>query len=123
MAGQFHFLDDEMIQLVADLTKSIGEGIDRINVITSEIANLNSQIVGLEARSTANDLRDIRNSLVAELAGLLDIKTFEQANGSLTVITGKGCVLAQGDGNFNWLSAGRRVRTSFGWGPVVRMLT
>jgi flagellar hook-associated protein 1 FlgK len=95
-----------MSQLDMDLTKAVRSAVDRINEITGEVAVANSQIVGIEANCSANDLRDKRNMLVSELAEYLDINTFEQSNGSLTIVTAKGCVLAQGDSGYDLAMGG-----------------
>jgi flagellar hook-associated protein 1 FlgK len=101
LSGQFNNLEAELTKLEADLTSAVNVGVGRINEITRELADINTKIVGLEADSVANDLRDKRTSLVSELSEYLDVKTFQQSNGSLTIITAKGCVLVQGSGSYD----------------------
>lgn len=93
LSEQFQTLYTDLTQLETDLTSAIGTAITEINLITGEIAHLNDQIAGMETNSIANDLRDKRNRLVGELAEHINIKSFEQTNGSVTVITARGCVL------------------------------
>jgi len=93
LSGQFNSLYADLTQLEIDLTNAVSAGTGKINEITAEIAQINGEIVGIEAGRIANDLRDQRNTLVSELSEFLDVKTFEQGNGSLTVITARGCVL------------------------------
>ncbi len=100
LSGQFNNLDADLRQLERDLTGALSAGTERINQITSEIAQLNDKIAGMETNSIANDLRDKRNTLVSELSEYLDVKSFEQSNGSLTVITAKGCVLVHGNDSY-----------------------
>ncbi|MBW1795340.1 MAG: flagellar hook-associated protein FlgK [Deltaproteobacteria bacterium] len=100
LSGQFNNLDADLRQLEMDLTGALSAGTERINQITSEIAQLNDKIAGMETNSIANDLRDKRNTLVSELSEYLDVKSFEQSNGSLTVITAKGCVLVHGNDSY-----------------------
>jgi flagellar hook-associated protein 1 FlgK len=101
MSEQFQSLIPDLNQIQTDITNAITVGIDRINQITSEIAQINIEIVGLEAgNNVANDLRDKRNILVSELNEYLDIKAFEQDNHSLTIIAVRGCTLVQGDQNY-----------------------
>jgi len=97
LAEQFQYLDRDLKQLSTDITKSLSPEIDNINQLSQEIAYLNDQIVGLETSGVANDLRDKRNTLVARLAESIDLNSFEQANGSLTVVSARGCVLVHGD--------------------------
>jgi len=101
MSEQFKSLDPNLSQIQTDITNAVSVGVDRINQITREIAQINVKIVGMEGNNNvANDLRDKRNVLVSELNEYLDIKTFEQDNHSLTIIAGRGCTLVQDDRNY-----------------------
>lgn len=100
LAEQFQSLDRGLKQLATDITNSLIPEIDKINQLSQEIAYLNNQIVGLETGGVANDLRDKRNTLVARLAESIDLNSFEQDNGSLTVVSAKGSVLVHGDGAY-----------------------
>jgi flagellar hook-associated protein 1 FlgK len=100
LAERFNELGSNLTQVKSDLTNAVASGIETINTITKEIAQLNDQIVGMETDNTANDLRDKRNALVSELNQYLDVKTFEQNNGSLTLVSAKGCTLVQGSSNY-----------------------
>ena len=93
LSQQFNDLDGELSQLSTDLTNALTGGIEKINEITAEIAQLNNEIAGLEIDGIANDLRDQRNTLASELAEYIDMKIFEQSNGSYTIVSAKGCVL------------------------------
>ncbi len=65
--------------------------VDTINNLSDQIAKLNFQIVGQEAGGkSANDLRDQRDKLVAELSKLTSIQYFETPNGAYNIILGKG---------------------------------
>jgi flagellar hook-associated protein 1 FlgK len=110
LAEQFNELGNNLTQVKTDLTNSVSSGVESINKITNEIAQLNNQIVGMENDNTANDLRDKRTALVSELNQYLDVKTFEQSNGSLTIISAKGCTLVQGNSSYDLeMGAGDRV--------------
>jgi flagellar hook-associated protein 1 FlgK len=93
LSQQFNDLDGALSQLGTDLTNALSAGIEKINEITAEIARLNNEIAGLEVDGMANDLRDQRNTLASELAEYIDMKIFEQSNGSYTIVSAKGCVL------------------------------
>jgi len=100
LSERFNSLDASMKQLESDLNQSIGARIDSINLITDKIARLNNRIIGLEVNGNANDLRDERNKLLTELSEHIDIKAFEQDDGSLTVITVRGTSLVDGNSNY-----------------------
>ncbi len=101
LSEQLNLLDTEMNQLEIDLTNALNAGIGKINQITSELSEINRQIPGMEAGSIANDLRDKRNDLLSELSGYIDTKSFEQENGSLTIVTARGCVLVSGNSSYD----------------------
>lgn len=70
---------------------------DQINNLTSQIAELNKQIISAEAGGkTANDLRDKRDKLVSELSQILPITYFESKEGAYNIILGKGYNLVSG---------------------------
>jgi flagellar hook-associated protein 1 FlgK len=98
---QLNLLDTEMNQLDTDLTNSLNSGITKINQITSEISEINKQIPGMETGNIANDLRDKRNDLLSELSGYIDTKSFEQENGSITIVTARGCILVSGNSSYD----------------------
>ncbi len=63
--------------------------VDKVNNLLDEIAKLNVQI-GINEGTTGapeNDLRDVRDSKLRELAGIMDITAIEQPNKSVTVTT------------------------------------
>ena len=101
LSQQFNDLDGELSQLNTDLTNALGGGIEKINEITADIARLNNEIAGLEIDGIANDLRDQRNTLASELAEYIDMKIFEQSNGSYTIVSAKGCVLVNQNENYD----------------------
>ncbi|MBU1161899.1 MAG: flagellar hook-associated protein FlgK [Proteobacteria bacterium] len=100
LSEQFNALENYLIQLDTDLTGAVTSGIETINKITHEIAQVNGQIVSMEANNVANDLRDKRNTLLSELNEYLDVQAFEQSDGSLTVVAARGCTLVQGNSDY-----------------------
>ena len=100
LSEKINSLDADLTKLKNDLTATMSDGVNKVNEITAKIAGLNDQVLGLGGNSIANDFRDKRNTLLSELAEWVDVKAFEQDNGSLTVISAKGCVLVQGISNY-----------------------
>ncbi len=101
LSERFNSLDDALVNLETDLTRSLSAEIVGVNRIANEIAQLNEKIVELEAGGNiANDLRDSRNTLLSELSEYLDVNSFDQSDGTLTVVTARGCVLVQGNSSY-----------------------
>jgi flagellar hook-associated protein 1 FlgK len=119
MAEQFNTVDADLIQLQTDLTNSVSAAIGEINQITSKIGDLNNQIVGMEVSDIANDLRDKRNYLVWQLSEYLDVKSFEQNDGALTIISARGCVLVTGRDNYELNLNGSAVEWTSSSGSAV----
>lgn len=74
-----------------NMNESIDTTVDRINTIASDIAAINSKIVQIEAGSkaeSAQDLRDQRDVLLNELSNLVDFNSYEDKNGSMTIMVG-----------------------------------
>ena len=90
-------LDDDLRALQRDLDGELDASVETINRLSGRIAELNEQIVAQEVMAPANDLRDTRDVLVRELAEYIDVSTFEEDNGSLTVLTNGGLPLVQGN--------------------------
>jgi len=101
LSEQFNALTTNLIEIDADLTGAVASGVETINKITREIAQINDQIVSMEVNNVANDLRDKRNTLVSELNEYMDVKAFEQSNGSLTIVGAKGCTLVLGNSSYD----------------------
>jgi flagellar hook-associated protein 1 len=65
---------------------NIRDDIPQINDLLSQVADLNQQIMSLEAGgNNANDLRDQRYQALTDLAQYVDIDYTEQPNGAVTV--------------------------------------
>ncbi|MCK9293562.1 MAG: flagellar hook-associated protein FlgK [Desulfobulbaceae bacterium] len=78
-------------ELRSDLNVSMDAAVSDVNAITRQIADLNGQISSTEtATAQQNDLRDKRDALVNELAGYLDVTSFESGNGACTVMLADG---------------------------------
>jgi len=71
--------------------EEIKDIVDRINSIASDIARLNGKIVQIEAGESSGkaiDLRDQRDRLLNELSDLVEFTSYEDRNGSITVVVG-----------------------------------
>ncbi len=86
-------LDSELRVRQREADNAISIEIANVNAIAEQIALLNGSIARQEPIAPANDLRDQRDQLVRDLSRQIDIDTFEQDNGTLTVLVGGGSPL------------------------------
>jgi len=96
LAQRFNSLMADLDQVSQDITYEIDATLISINALSSQVADLNREILGLEASRTANDLRDQRNSLVDRLGELINVDVITQGNGSIIVNAANGSTLVNG---------------------------
>lgn len=102
LAEGFNRLTVQMDNLVQDIDNRLDAGAKDVNLITTELADLNQQIVSLEAGGdTAHALRDLRNMKLNELAEFMNISTFELDTGAMTVMTANGIDLVRENKSFD----------------------
>jgi len=98
MTGTFNRIYSDLERAQAGFDASIEGAVVEINQLSQQIAELNQKIMEDEASGyTANDYRDQRDLVVKELAGLIDINSFEDATGRVTVSVGAGQTLVEGN--------------------------
>jgi flagellar hook-associated protein 1 FlgK len=96
MTGTFNKLSTDLNQLQTDLDASMVGTVTEINTIAEEISDLNMKISDIEkGGQSANDLRDKRDLYLKELSSMIDISTFENRDGQVTVSIGNGNSLVQ----------------------------
>jgi len=79
-----------LLTQISDLNDQTEAAVRDINAKTAEIADLNQRIVASGASGTGGDsaLRDRRDTLLQDLAKLMDVQTREQQNGIVNVYVG-----------------------------------
>ncbi|MBI4576439.1 MAG: flagellar hook-associated protein FlgK [Planctomycetes bacterium] len=92
LASGFRAMDDRLRQFRQEQDQAIVLKVSEVNRITSEIADLNRQVLASEEGGihggTANDLRDRRDQLAKDLAELAGIRAVETERGALNVLAG-----------------------------------
>jgi flagellar hook-associated protein 1 FlgK len=102
LAQGFNRLTAQMNDLVQDIDNRLDAGVRDVNLITTELADLNQQITALETGGeTAHALRDQRNMKLNELAEFMNISSFELDTGSLTVMAANGIDLVRENKSFD----------------------
>ncbi|HEX3032838.1 MAG TPA: flagellar hook-associated protein FlgK [Bacillota bacterium] len=89
VAETINHMDQLYSELQYDLNDNIKTKIQDINSIANQIAEINKQILPIEAQGDkANDLRDRRDLLVDKLSQLADVNVWEDGLGQLNVTLG-----------------------------------
>lgn len=96
-AALFNEYDTQLTQQRSATLERLQSSVATINSVAAQVADLNTQIASSElSGNTANDLRDLRDSKLDELAKLGGTRSLTQTNGSITVLIGNA-TLVQGD--------------------------
>src|SRR5262245_34156494 len=87
LATQFNQVSTRLTDLKAALNDSLNSDVDQANIALQDIAKLNQQIMATElgGQGKANDLRDVRQQRLEDLAKLVHIDTTANANGSVDI--------------------------------------
>jgi flagellar hook-associated protein 1 FlgK len=94
LIGQtFNRLSEDLSRMRQELDLALEAGVKEVNSLVSKIAQLSGEIISLKGVGNPNDLMDQRSVLVGRLAEYLDIRSYEQEDGSLTLTTGRGYTL------------------------------
>lgn len=95
LAQGFQLLSRRLGELTGSTFDEVRGLARQANQLTSSIAELNGQIIALEANgNAANDLRDTRSEQIKQLSELVDVNTVERSTGSLDVLIGGRLVVA-----------------------------
>lgn len=82
-------MGDKLDSLKSQYKQELDSTVARINLITEQIYTLNREISDMEAlNNSANDLRDSRDNLLDELSKLIDIETYPDESGGVSVLAG-----------------------------------
>lgn len=88
LVDQLHQMAGNLDQVRQTTEARLSDGVQQVNQLTQQVADLNKQIVSVEADgSTASDLRDSRNQALDKLATLVPITVNLRENGSVGVST------------------------------------
>lgn len=96
MTQNFQKVHADLRQIQDDIDDSIKGIVEEINLITPQIADLNRKISQVEiGGQNANDYRDKRDLLLQELSLKIDINSFENDEGKMTVMVCGGRPLVE----------------------------
>ena len=91
LSTTFNQLSADLSQTQRDLDLVVRGTVAEINRLSGQLADLNVKIISSEAGSlSANDYRDQRDRLIKELSEMIDINSFEDASGAVSVLVANG---------------------------------
>lgn len=122
LVDHFQSLYSDLMRLSTDMDINLGAGIEDVNSLTGQIADLNVQIITADKGvGAANDLRDKRDYLVQQLAELMDINYFEIGSGAYTIMSNSGHILVETDRSWDLELNGGQVYWVSSTGAEVEM--
>ncbi len=97
LARQFGIYTDAIDQVAVDTRSDLESSVEKINTLAAKIADTNQAIVSAEAGGNqANDLRDMRNRLLGQLADLTEFTVVETGDPLDFTVQVKGQTVVQG---------------------------
>jgi flagellar hook-associated protein 1 FlgK len=96
LATRLNTLSDGVQALRAQAESGIGSAVTQVNNLLGALTNVNARIVGSPNDSAVAGLKDQRDLILSELSQYIDIKTSEDARGSVSVVTGSGTQIFDG---------------------------
>lgn len=89
LAGFIRRTRSDLLNTRAQIDQQLASDVNRVDGLLDEIAGLNVAVVAAElSGGTDGGLRDQRDALVAELAGMMDITVIERETGGLDILVG-----------------------------------
>ncbi|MCX7142642.1 MAG: flagellar hook-associated protein FlgK [Proteobacteria bacterium] len=108
LAARFQSINQRLSEIGSGINGALQASVSAINSFAQQIAKLNNDISLAEAATNmqpANDLRDQRDSLVAELAKEIRATTVKQSDGSYNIFVGNGQPIVVGKQTFDLVAA------------------
>jgi flagellar hook-associated protein 1 len=101
MTGEFQREADALRALSSQVGQQLGTTLDQANQIAQGIAKLNTAIGASDpGDGSTGQLVDQRTTLVKQLGALIDINTFEDGHGNVTVFVGGGTPLVEAGNSY-----------------------
>ncbi len=102
LTASLNSVNEDLLTQERILGQSLEDGVQQLNNLTAQVANLNQTISENELLGNdANDLRDRRNNLLTQIAAMIDINYFENDRSQVTILSANGKSLVQGNESYN----------------------
>lgn len=96
LARQLNTLSAGVQTLRSEAENGIASGIQQVNDLLGALSKVNAKIVGSPQDDATASLKDQRDLILSQLSQFVDIKTSEDSRGSISVVTGSGAQLFDG---------------------------
>lgn len=117
LVGEFNAIEDQLVKMQNELDIEVDNVVEKINDYAEQIASLNERITSSEAGGVSCcEFRDSRESLIAELAELIDIQVEDFSDTAVNIRCGNGHLVV--GTNTNRLSTAQNIEESTFRNPV-----
>lgn len=100
LASDFHQTENNLDNIQSGLNQTVGQTVSQINVLTQQIAHLNTQVGQMQKLGKdPGTTMDQENQLIKQLSQLTSVSVIQTENG-LTIQTGNGTPLVVGGQSF-----------------------
>ncbi len=99
LAARFNAMDQRLTELSDEVRTRLVANAKEVNSIGHDLAEINRQLIAAgtaSGRQAPSDLLDKRDQLLEKLAGLVQVQTLQQTDGTTSVFIGTGQVLVLG---------------------------
>jgi flagellar hook-associated protein 1 FlgK len=99
LVARFQAMDERLTQLSDEVRTRLSASADDVTSIGRDLADINRQLIAAgsaSGRTPPSDLLDKRDQLLEKLAGLVQVQTAQQSDGTTSVFIGSGQVLVLG---------------------------
>jgi flagellar hook-associated protein 1 FlgK len=101
LASSVRTVYSDLTGLQSEINSTVGQEVDNINNLTSELADLNQNIANGGTDGQANEYLDQQTALLNQLSGELGIVSFKDKLGRVTVLTTNGNALVDDSNHWN----------------------
>ncbi len=96
LATRLNSLSEGVQSLRSEAESKIASGVTQVNNLLNALTTVNARIVGTPNDPATANLKDQRDLILSDLSQFIDIKTSEDARGSISITTGSGAQIFDG---------------------------
>ncbi|SEG12603.1 flagellar hook-associated protein FlgK [Bosea lathyri] len=96
LANRLNTLSDGVQTLRTQAEGGIASGVAKVNDLLGALAKVNARVVGSPNDAGSAGLKDQRDLILSELSQYIDIRTTEDARGSVSIVTNSGTQIFDG---------------------------